>query len=1207
MGVLPRAAYILFMQNDGTVKSHQKVSDTQGGFTGTLNDYDNFGRSLVSLGDLDGDGVADLAVGTYRDDSGGSDRGAVYVLFLNSNGTVKAHQKISDTEGGFTALFDDADVFGGALASRGDLDGDGVNDLVVGATGDDDGGSARGAIYLLYMNTDGTVKSHRKISNTAGGFTGSLDNNDRFGGSVESLGDLNGDGVSDLAVGAYGDDDGGNGRGAVYVLFMNADGTVNSSQKISDTQGNFQATLDDVDTFGNALTNLGDLDGDGISELVVGALNDDDGGTGRGAVFILSLEGIVPPEVTPIGTVTAEHKISDTAGSFTGMLDDYDEFGTAVADLGDLDGDGINDMAVGASHDSDGGIRRGAVYVLFMNADGTVKSHQKISDTLGGFTGLLDDDDRFGFSVANLGDLNGDGVTDIAVGAERDDDGGQGRGAVYVLFLNNDGTVEFHQKISDTEGNFAGSLGDFDYFGTSVTSLGDLDGDGVSDLAVGTRRQDQYGYFPGAIYVLMMNPNGTVKSHQKIDDQNGGFTGTLDAYDFFGSSLANLGDLDGDGVTDLAVGASGDKDGGYYRGAVHILFLNTNGTVKSHQTISDTEGNFTATLDDNDHFGRSVTNMGDLDGDGVPDLVVGAYRDDDGGDYDRGAVYVLFLNTDGTVKSHQKISDTEGNLSATLDDFDNFGRSVANIGDLDGDGLVELAIGASLDDDGGSNRGAVHILSLEQVTPPDVTPPTITSLTPSITDGTMQVGTTVIDIDFSESVLGGDQASNFEVRSQGADGILGNGDDVIVALSASYAANTSTLTFAGLTEGVYRLTAKDTLTDIAVNALDGDADTTAGGDFVRDFVVGALTQSLTSPNGFEFDVEFAGYGAGQLVQGTGNAFDGLNRLQVGDSPYNPVLPSAEFVNITQASGLASGDDVNGWQTVSGLSVSYTGDGDPVRLQSSITASALSPSGAGLQFRFTVDGIGRAPVGMAYFPPSQNIHIPMSFEEFVDDLAPGMHVIELQAAPAPGFSTSDTYFGWQSGSAIRVYEFNSIPDVGMDDDGRTVISPTQVMDGLDVSREVTVPSTGTQDFARTVDVLHNPTGSPISTTVKIVGNLGSDAATNVFATSSGDSIVQATDQWIGTDDADGTGTPAIIHYIHGPLGLVPATANVIGDNIEWTYNVTVPAGETLRLAHFTILADTRANAIAAANATIQLYPRCRTECRSDTGIGIGERG
>ena len=157
--------------------------------------------------------------------------------------------------------------------------------------------------------------------------------------------------------------------------------------------------------------------------------------------------------------------------------------------------------------------------------------------------------------------------------------------------------------------------------------------------------------------------------------------------------------------------------------------------------------------------------------------------------------------------------------------------------------------------------------------------------------------------------------------------------------------------------------------------------------------------------------------------------------------------------------------------------------------------------------------------------------------------------------------------------------------GMSDAGQSIVLPTQTLSGLNVWREVTVPSSGDHDFARTIDVLENSTGDDITTTVRLFGNLGSDGAITVFATSDGDSSVEVADQWLGTDDTDNSGPPALVHHVHGPGGEVPTSVQVLGDNVVWEYTITVPEGETVRLATFTILNDDHTDAIAAANALV----------------------
>jgi FG-GAP repeat len=241
--------------------------------------------------------------------------------------------------------------------------------------------------------------------------------------------------------------------------------------------------------------------------------------------------------------VRATQKISDTQGNFQGGLSNEDQFGFAVAAIGDLDGDMVQDLAVGAYLDDDGGLNRGAVFVLFLQPNGAVKAQQKISDTQGNFGGALDDNDHFGISVTALGDLNGDATQELAVGAAFDNDGGADRGAVYVLFLDPDGKVKAEQKISDTEGSFQGVLDDGDFFGIGVSALGELDGDATNDVAVGAYGDGDGagGYRRGAVYVLFLHPNGTVKAEQKISDTRGNFQGGLSNGDYFGFDVTALG------------------------------------------------------------------------------------------------------------------------------------------------------------------------------------------------------------------------------------------------------------------------------------------------------------------------------------------------------------------------------------------------------------------------------------------------------------------------------------------------------------------------------------------------------------------------------------------------------------------------------------------------------------------------------------------
>lgn len=440
------------------------------------------------------------------------------------------------------------------------------------------------------------------------------------------------------------------------------------------------------------------------------------------AVVMASVVGIFTVEIhsylarVSTGVVISDKKLSSFTDSISALLEDGDQFGSGMADIGDLDGDGVRDLAVGAWKDDDGGTNFGAVYILFMYADGTVKNYQKVSMASGAFTGPIDSADDFGFGVYPLGDLDLDGVEDIVVSERANDNGGTDRGAFYVLFLNSDGTVKAEQRISDTSGSFTGVLDNFDVFGETVAVIPDVNGDGIDDLAVGAKQDDDGGIDRGTIWILYMQRDGSVSGYHKINSISGGMNSSaLDNGDRFGASVASVADMNADGVRDLIVGASLDDDGAADTGAIYVLFMNADGTVASQAKISSLTVNFTDAIHAGDRFGAALAAIGDLDQDGIDEVLVGAWADDAPG-ADSGAAYVLFLNAEGGVRRYQKMSGATGVLTGLIDAGDNFGLGLSVIDDLNGSGVPELIVGAVGDDDGGTDRGALWLLYLQQAT-----------------------------------------------------------------------------------------------------------------------------------------------------------------------------------------------------------------------------------------------------------------------------------------------------------------------------------------------------------------------------------------------------------------------------------------------------------------------------------------------------------
>ena len=392
---------------------------------------------------------------------------------------------------------------------------------------------------------------------------------------------------------------------------------------------------------------------------------------------------------------------------------DGNEYGSSIANMGDLNGDGITDIAVGVKSDDTGGNNRGAVYIHFMNSDGSVNKTRKItSDTDNGPN--LSNDDGYGSYIANIGDLDGDGIVDIAVGSSDDDTGGFNSGAVYIHFMNSDGIVKVNGTRKISHGTLNGpTLSNMDAYGSSIANIGDLDGDGIVDIAVGAR-MDNIGV--GNVYIHFMNSDGTVKQTKEInnDTPNGP---TLSNGDRYGYSIANIGDLNGDGITDIAVGAAFDDTGGGRgdRGAVYIHFMNIDGSVKENGTRKITSGSTNVpTFAYWDLYGSFIANIGDINGDGITDIAVGAVFDDVEG-HDSGAVYIHFMNRDGGVKKTFKIDNRT--LDINFPYRARYGRAIINMGDPDGNGTITIAVAAR---DIDSRKGAVYFSKIQFVCSPSL-------------------------------------------------------------------------------------------------------------------------------------------------------------------------------------------------------------------------------------------------------------------------------------------------------------------------------------------------------------------------------------------------------------------------------------------------------------------------------------------------------
>ncbi len=492
-----------------------ELSDVRAGSGGFamlgIADSDLTGRGPRDAGDVNGDGIVDVIVDARHADVNGSNSGTAYVVFGKSDGTTVDLSDISAGIGGFAIQGrPQGELAGSSVDGIGDMNGDGLDDLLVGAyrfTGQN------GSAYVVFGKADGTTVELSDVFNGNGGFFIRPDQTGQgLGGAISSAGDVNGDGIDDMIIGASRDNAGGPSSGAAFVVFGKAD---TSEVRISDIRnenggGFIIKGAGNPDGAGFSVADAGDVNGDGLADLLVGAPLG-----GQGSAYVVFGKS----DSTAIDLNDVEAGIGGFA--ITGS-DPLDNIGQSVAGAGDLNGDGLADIIVGSPQSDSNGSRSGVAHVIYGKADGDTVDLDNFNESVDGFAIVgATADNRAGYSVAGVGDFDGDGLDDVAVSAPTVALDGGGNGVTYIVL----GTagVQGNVDLADVE-NGNGSIAIISNgIGNSVSAIGDMNNDGRADIIMGAQSEEGNAPRSGVAYVVFGReaaPDVVVDEDQSVTISN---------------------------------------------------------------------------------------------------------------------------------------------------------------------------------------------------------------------------------------------------------------------------------------------------------------------------------------------------------------------------------------------------------------------------------------------------------------------------------------------------------------------------------------------------------------------------------------------------------------------------------------------------------------------------------------------------------------